>query len=123
MDFPSNAVETLAERAFRLLRIRDAHEHLVDPTRRRWITTMMVLSAIQEGAKTPATVSARSGLSLTQTEEILGFTKIARWTTERNALTPLGRKELGRLRRRRRSTPMLPTAQSPFYYPTQLRAR
>jgi hypothetical protein len=123
VSFPSNAAKTLADRAARLLRIHVAHEHLVDPTGRRWITSMMVLTALQMGARTPATVSARSGLSLAQTEDILGFSRVARWTTERNVLTPLGRQELARLRRRRRRIPVLPSTQSPFYYPTQLRAR
>lgn len=121
-SFPSEG-ETLADRAARLLRIHVAHENLVDSTGRRWIMTMMVLSAIEEGARTAADISARSAIPLAETENILAFVQIARWATGRNALTTLGRQELGRLRRRRRRNPVLPSKQSPFYYPTQLRAR
>ena len=123
LDFPSDARETAAERANRLLRISNAYAYLSNAAGNRWITTMMVLAAIDAGARTPTTASARSGLSLSRVEEILGYTRIARWTTGRNALTTLGRQELGRLRRRRRRTPVLPKPGTPFYYPTQLRAR
>jgi hypothetical protein len=84
---------------------------------------MMVLAAVEAGARSASAASARSGLSLSRIEEILSHTRIVRWTTGRNALTTLGRQELARLRRRRRRTVALPKPGSPFYYPTQLRAR
>jgi hypothetical protein len=84
---------------------------------------MMVLAALEAGARSVQSVSARSSLDLNSVEEILGYTLIARWTTERHIVTPLGKQELARLRRRRRRAPVLPTSRLPFYYPTQLRAR
>lgn len=123
LSFPSEARETLAKRMTRLLRIRNANAYLADATGNRWITTMMVLKAIEAGARSESAVSARSGLPLSRIEEILSYTRIARWTSGRNTLTTLGRLELARLHRRRRRTPALPKPGSPFYYPTQLRAR
>lgn len=123
MSFPSEAKEIVAERAVRLLRIRNANAYLSDITGNRWITTMMVLAAIEAGARSLSSASARSGLSLARVEEILSYTQIARWTTSRNTLTTLGQQELARLRRHRRRSPVLPKPSMPFYYPTQLRAR
>jgi hypothetical protein len=123
MSFPADAMETVADRATRLLRIRNAHKYLADPAGERWITTLMVLATLSARVRSVAGISARSGLPLSQVEAILSYTRIARWTSKQNGLTPLGRQELARLRRRRRRAPILPKAGSSFYYPTQLRAR
>jgi hypothetical protein len=123
LSFPSEVAETVAERATTLLRIQNANAYLKDAAGNRWITAMMVLAAIEAGARSVSGASARSGLSLSRVEEILFYTRIARWTTGHNTLTTLGRQELARLRRRRHRTPALPKPDSPFYYPTQLRAR
>ena len=123
MVFPPDAVVRIADRAFKTLQIRGAREYLDDPRGRRWITTMIVLAASESGARTPAAVSARSGLGLDEAATILSVTRIARWTGPSNRLTHLGRGELARLRRRRKSKPVLPSSVSSFYYPTQLRAR
>jgi hypothetical protein len=122
-SFPANAMETVADRATRLLRIKNANKYLADPTGKRWITTLMVLAALKTGARSAQEVSAKSSLPLSRIEEILGYTRIARWTSKHNRLTSLGRQELARLRRRRDRAPVLPKAGSLFYYPTQLRAR
>ena len=123
LSFPSGTSETIAERVTRLLRIGNANAYLSDATGNRWITAMLVLAAIEAGARSASSASARSGLPLSRVEEILSYIKIVRWTTSRNELTTLGRLELARLRRRRSRTPGLPKPNSPFYYPTQLRAR
>jgi hypothetical protein len=77
MVFPAGAVETIADRVTRLLRIRKARAYLHDPRGRRWITAMTVLAAIEAGAHTPGTVSSTSGLGLAEVENILRFTRIA----------------------------------------------
>lgn len=84
---------------------------------------MLVLAAIDGGARTAAAVSAQTWLHLLAVREILAFTQLARWTKNTGALTKLGRAELQRLRKRRARTPVLPKPNKPFYYPTQLRAR
>lgn len=122
MSFPADTVETIADRAARLLNLRDANKYLASPTGKRWVKTLLVLAALEAGARSVQAVSARSGLPLTRAEEILDFMRIARWTSK-NALTRLGRQELSRLRQRRRSAPVLPKSNTPYYYPTQLRAR
>ena len=38
MNFPADAVETIADRAARLLRLRNANAYLASPTGKRWIT-------------------------------------------------------------------------------------
>lgn len=123
MRFPTTAMETIADRATRLLQIKNANEYLADPTGKRWITTLMVLATIKAGARSPPDISVQSGLPLSQVDEILGYTRVARWTSRNNGLTSLGRQELAHLHRRRRRAPELPKVNSPFYYPTQLRAR
>jgi hypothetical protein len=122
-DFPASNRENLVARAARMLRVRDAQRYLADTRGRRWIETMLVLAAIDEGARTRASISAATRISMRTVNETLEFTLIARWTNEHDALTALGRAELQRLRRRRARSPVLPSPGTPFYYPTQLRAR
>ncbi|EZP72403.1 hypothetical protein BV96_01838 [Sphingomonas paucimobilis] len=122
-DFPPSNREELVARSAKMLRVLDAQRYLADSRGRRWIQTMLVLAALDAGARTRELVSAQTRISLGTVDETLEFTRIARWTRENNALTPLGRAELQRLRRRRARMPVLPTERKPFYYPTQLRAR
>jgi hypothetical protein len=122
-EFPVDNAEVLAVRAARMLRIKAARNGLTNPTSARWIKTMLVLAAVEKGCVSAQRVSAMSRVPIREVEEILGFTLIARWTSERGRLTALGREELLRLRRRRSRSPMLPSGTIPFYYPTQLRAR
>ncbi|WOB77669.1 hypothetical protein [Brevundimonas nasdae] len=121
--FPASMADALAEQARTVLQIRAAEQFLAAPANRRWIATMLVLAAVQAGARTSTRVSARARLPMADVEEILVFTRIARWTDHRNALTVLGGRELTRLNRRRARSAVLPTAEQPHYYPTQLRAR
>ncbi len=121
--FPASNRQGLIARSEEMLRIRDAERYLADSRGRRWIQTMLVLAAIDEGAKTRDLISARTRLSLRTVKETLEFTRITRWTSASGVLTILGRAELQILRRRRAKAPVLPTAHKPFYYPTQLRAR
>jgi len=122
-EFPSTNREELAARAEQLLRIRDAEIYLSDSRGRRWIKTMLVLAAIEAGARSRAQISAHSRLKLETVREIVDFTEIARWTTRKLTLSALGQSELRRLKRRRARSPVLPKPNKPFYYPTQLRAR
>lgn len=122
-SFPDDNSDTLGEQARTVLRIRAAKSFLDDPVKRRWIKTMLILSAIEHGARGAAAVSARTRIRLTSVEQILEFTQIAHWTNERGLLTLLGKRELRRLRQRRARAIVLPTVKQPYYYPTQLRAR
>lgn len=122
-EFPSTNHAELAVRAEQLLRIRDAETYLSDSRGRRWIRTMLVLAAIEAGARSRAQISAHSRLKLETVREIVDFTEIAQWTTRTLTLSALGRHELRRLKRRRARSPVLPKPNKPFYYPTQLRAR
>ena len=121
--FPASNREALITRAADMLRIRDAERYLADSRGQRWIQTMLVLAAIDEGMSTGDLISARTRVSLRTVNEILASTLITRWTSASGALTDLGRAELRNLRRRRARTPVLPTTLKPFYYPSQLRAR
>lgn len=121
--FPQSNQEELAERAETLLRMRGAARYISDTRGRRWIETMLVLTAIDQGARTIAEISAKTRLRLARVRELVEFTQVAHWTTSRNTLTPLGHAELQRLRKRRARTPVLPKNGKPFYYPGQLRAR
>ncbi|MEF3696121.1 phosphoribosyltransferase-like protein [Desulfolutivibrio sp.] len=122
-SFPSEAIETVAERASRLLPMFNANCFLVNHVGSQWIKTMVVLAAIEGGARSASDISACTGLHLSCVDEILNNTQIAHWTDDRNVLTTLGKQELASLRRRRRRAPILPKLESKNYYPTQLRAR
>ncbi|OYU75328.1 MAG: hypothetical protein CFE32_14715 [Alphaproteobacteria bacterium PA3] len=123
IHFPAANADALADRARVVLHVKTAERFLADSTSRSWIETMLVLNALKDGSRTAANVSARTRLSLTDVEQILGWTRIAQWTNPRNILTVLGHRELQRLQLRRARTVELPTEDSPCYYPTQLRAR
>jgi hypothetical protein len=123
MHFPAANTDALADRARAMLQIRAAERFLADPTRRRWVETMLVLTALKDGSRTAASASARTQLPLADVEQILVFTRVAHWTSPRNALTVLGQRELRRLQSRRARTVVLPTQDLPYYYPSQLRAR
>lgn len=123
LHFPAANADALAERARAVLQIRTAERFLADPTHRRWVETMLVLTALKDGSRTTASASARTRLPITDVEQILVFTRIAHWTSPRNALTVLGHRELRRLQLRRARTVVLPTEDMPYYYPSQLRAR
>lgn len=121
--FPAADADRLADLAREKLQIRAAERFLAGAAQRRWVETMLVLVALKDGARTTANASARARLPIADVAEILIFTRIARWTDARNALTVLGVRELKRLQRRRARAVVLPTTEQPHYYPTQLRAR
>lgn len=121
--FPSSNRQEIASRAEKLLKIRDAETYLSDFRGSKWIETMLVLAAIERGARTYAQVSAASRIDIENVRDTLVFTEIALWTTDKLRLTRLGRSELQRLRKRRARRPLLPNDDKPYYYPTQLRAR
>lgn len=123
VHFPAANADALADRARAILQIRAAERFLADPARRRWVETMLVLTALKNGSRTAASASARTQLPLADVEQILVFTRVAHWTSPRNALTVLGQRELRRLLSRRARTVVLPTEDLPYYYPSQLRAR
>lgn len=121
--FPGMLDGELTRRASRELQISDAATLLSDPKGRLWIKTMLVLTAIERGARSAQDISAQSRLSIDVIRDILLQTEISRWTSKNLRLTQVGRAELRRLRRRRARKPLLPSETDPYYYPTQLRAR
>lgn len=121
--FPVNTAVAAMERAKAALHIHRIRDYLDSPRDRRWITAMIVLAAIEAGARTPEAISSRSYLDISEIVGTLRSLRLARWVSITNHLTRLGRQELAHLRRRRRSKPILPSGTISFYYPTQLRAR
>lgn len=121
--FPTDATDAIASRVTRLLRIQHARDTLNDPKQRDWISAMIILSAIDTGATNPAAISAHTHLTFAQTKAVLALAHTAGWIADDQRLTALGRQELTLLKRRRKRSPLLPSPQFPFYYPTQLRAR
>jgi hypothetical protein len=123
MAFSSGpAALALEQRTQRLLRIREARTALTSSGDNRWISAMLVLAAVEAGSRTLNDISSRTHLEIAQISELVTLGKTARWLTEATRLTRLGRRELARLRRRRKKTPILPNGRNTFYYPTQLRA-
>ncbi|GJD76519.1 phosphoribosyltransferase-like protein [Methylobacterium goesingense] len=122
-NFPSSESDMIARRIGRLLGVRDAQNYLGNIKSRQWITTMVVLKSIAGGLHSSQDISSYSGLRLDEVEDVLTRGVDAHWVSTRGALTPLGRRELSRLRDRRRRSPELPFSFRPYYYPTQLRDR
>jgi hypothetical protein len=122
-QFPSDTDEAVPERARNLLKISKMRRKLDDEEGHLWVQTMLVLKALELGSRTVTSISAKARVPLKEVRTILGFIKLAGWTTDRLRLTKLGRLELLRLHRRRKSSPILPTDDVPFYYPAQLRVR
>lgn len=118
----SNA-DDLSRRAEEQLRIRLATEELTQADTKQWLKTMLVLAALEPRRRSAFQISAATQLPLGEVSTILTNTRIAHWTSRTGALTGLGRRELTRLRERRQRRIELPTADQPFYYPSQLRAR
>jgi hypothetical protein len=83
---------------------------------------MLVLAAAELGIKELGQISARTRRSVQEVRKLVLLAKRALWLRTTGSLTRLGRDELARLRKRRRRTPVVPTNESAFYYPTQLRA-
>jgi len=122
-SFPDGGFAVLAERASEVLRIRLARGYLDDPKLRTWVYAMLVLLALDAGVVRAPQISARTRLSLQEVDVILGHLTLVSWVTKKNTLTPLGRRELARLQRRRHREATLPSDDGSTYYPSQLRAR
>lgn len=121
-DFPTNPDDVVGQRSQDLLHITNARQALSSLESRRWISTMLVLTAVSTGARSIEEISAPTGLNMEEVKTVVGFSKVALWLTDSGKLTKLGKQELVRLRRRGRRKPILPSASQSFYYPTQLRA-
>lgn len=120
--FAVNEAGLLNQRTERLLGIRDAREKLTSHEGNCWITAMTTLAAVDDGARRPMQISARTILPLKQVNEVLDLCVRAGWLDAEYKLTVLGQMELKRLRRRLRRKPVFPNDENPFYYPSQLRA-
>jgi hypothetical protein len=110
------------QRVTKLLGIRDARKELTSDAGNRWISTMLVLAATEKGFREPVQISARTHLTVGDATSLRELAISAGWLDLAAGLTPLGRRELARLRRRRRRAPILAAGTDQYYYPTQLRA-
>jgi hypothetical protein len=119
---PEGDALVLDQRAKRLLGIREARLTLMSLDQKRWISTMLILSAAEVGLRTTADISSRTHLTFAQVTSLVALANDALWLNETGRLTRLGRNELARLRKRRKQTPALPSGtNNNYYYPTQLR--
>lgn len=82
----------------------------------------LVLTALKKKPRSALVVSARTGLSLAESEDVLRKCKAAGWISDGNALTPKAHTELRYLRRPQPQSKTLPNVSKPYYIPTQLRA-
>ncbi|MBB4637516.1 hypothetical protein [Longimicrobium terrae] len=110
------------QRVTKLLGIRGARKELSSGAGNRWISTMLVLAAAERGVRQPVKISAKTHLSVGEVTSLRALAIDAGWLDSTTRLTPLGRRELARLRRRRRRAPILAANTEQYYYPTQLRA-
>ena len=122
-DFPSSNRKRITDRAKKFLKLRTNREILVDVEGTSWVQTLLVLAALNIGARTELQISSQTRLSIKVVSKLLALTRSVLWSTTNNKLTALGRAELKLLRSRRSRYPILPIETKPFYYPTQLRAR
>jgi hypothetical protein len=122
-DFPASNVDALAKAAEEKLALALVRKQLDRPDRRQWVELMLIMTAIEGGARTSFAISAQTHIGLADVDTLLRVSEAAAWTTPDKRLTDLGREELRRLRRRRARIVELPSGEQPFYYPTQLKAR
>jgi hypothetical protein len=109
-------------RVTKLLGIRDARRELGSDDESRWVSTLLVLAAVEDGVREPTMVSARTHLKIEDVSALRELAIEAGWLDVEAGLTELGRRELARMRRRRRRTPILARGTNEYYYPTQLRS-
>jgi hypothetical protein len=110
------------QRVTKLLGIRGVRKELVSDDEMRWVSTMLILAAAENGVREPIKVSARTHLPLQDVGTVHDLAIRAGWLDMEAGLTELGRRELGRMRRRRRRAPILASGTDEHYYPTQLRS-
>lgn len=110
------------QRVTKLLGIRDARNKLGSDDESRWVCSMLVLSAAEKGLREVTKISARTHLPLGDVAEIHEMAVQAGWLDMKAGLTELGRRELVRLRRRRRRAPILASGTGEYYFPSQLRS-
>ena len=78
-----------------LLPIRKARTLLVSYQNSRWVSTMLVLAAAEQGLRSGADISARTHLSLARVSDLVSLAEDARWLTDTGRLTYTGRYESG----------------------------
>lgn len=81
----------------------------------------LVLTALKKKPRSAMVVSARTGLSIAECEDVLHKCAKSGWIDNRNALTPKAHKELQYLQRPQRAPKQLFKEDKPYYIPTQLR--
>jgi hypothetical protein len=120
--FTPEAQASLGQRLQKLLQTRDARRSLVSASEQSWISCLLILAAAEAGARSVEDMSALTHLPVKTMADLTELVIDALWLDSRLRLTPLGRRELEQLRRRRRRIPALPPDEDAVYYPTQLRA-
>lgn len=122
LDAIADMEDVLVQNSERVLGVRNARAVLSDPEGALWVRTMLILSAARAGLRTASKLSARTRIPLSEVNEIIQLSRMAKWLTERNSLTVLGRLELKRLKCCRDSDVSLAYPEVELYFPTQLRA-
>lgn len=96
-----------------------AAQHNADPDE---VLFSLVLTALKKKPRSAMVVSARTGLSIAECEDVLRKCNEAGWIGNENALTSKAHSELQYLRRPKRPSKDLFNGDKPYYIPTQLRA-
>ncbi|WP_143104189.1 phosphoribosyltransferase-like protein [Poseidonocella sedimentorum] len=96
-----------------------ASQHDVKPEE---VMFSLVLTALKKKPRTAVVVSARTGLSIAESEDIIRRCVAAGWINAKYVLTPKAHSELKYLRRAAPPVKTLPSADKPYYVPSQLRA-
>lgn len=118
VDRHAQAKEKLEKmRELRLAELADKHDSKPDE-----VMFSLVLSALKKKPRSALVVSARTGLSLAESEDALRKCRDAGWLGEGNALTGKAFTELKYLQRPQPTPKPLSNATKPYYIPTQLRA-
>lgn len=82
----------------------------------------LVLAALKKKPRSAMVVSARTGLSIAECEDVLKKCAQAGWIGNGNTLTPKAHTELKYLQRPKNTSKQLFKKDKPYYIPTQLRA-
>lgn len=116
-----SAMENTMARAVKLLTSKTTRDFLLDDDSARWVKSMIILAACQDGFRLDHDLSIRTFLPQREVAELCDKLIQVGWLDAGRKLTDVGRSELETLRKRRKRNPVFPIGNQFFYYPTQLR--
>ena len=122
IDKIADSNEMLVRNSERVLGIREARKVLSDSEGEIWVHAMLVLDAIQSGARTITKLSALTQIPTSHVNKVIELAKTAGWVTPKQSLTRLGQREIRGLKKYYLMDKKIVFPERKLYFPKQLRA-